>query len=152
MTEPWAAQPGPDRDQPLDTPFVPVRGRRVALGVALAAMVVFGGVAFVANAWRPGDRMIVFGIGLLIALLMWRYASIRAVCTRDGLRVRNLIVTREVRYADVEAVRFHDGDPWPYLQLAEGDDLAVMAIQRSDGPRSRREAQRLIDVIELGRA
>lgn len=151
MTEPASPDEGARPDRAIDAPFVPVRGRRMATGVAVLALLIFAMVAVVANAWQPGDRMVLFGFGVLIALLMWRYASIRAVVTDHGLRVRNLVLTREVEWDQVEAIRFADGDPWPYLQMGDGDDLAIMAIQRSDGARSRDEAQRLIDLIELRR-
>jgi len=43
--------------------------------------------------------------------------------------------------------------PWPTLELNDTDTLAVMAIQRSDGPRSLAEAARLNALIQgLGEA
>ena len=44
-------------------------------------------------------------------------------------------------------MRFSQGMPWPRIDLADGLDMAVMAIQRSDGPVSVDEAQRLADLV-----
>ena len=50
-----------------------------------------------------------------------------------GLTVRNLMLTRTVTWDEVIEVRFPDGAPWVTLELDDGDELAVMAIQRADG-------------------
>jgi hypothetical protein len=50
-------------------------------------------------------------------------------------------------------IEFGQGMPWPTLELNDTDTLAVMAIQRSDGPRSLAEAARLNALIQgLGEA
>ena len=47
----------------------------------------------------------------------------------------------------VTEIGFSDGMPWVRLDLADGDEQSVMAIQRADGHRSVEEAQRLADLI-----
>ena len=50
-------------------------------------------------------------------------------------------------------VQFGHGMPWPTLELNDADTLAVMAIQRSDGPRSIQESARLNALVKgLGEA
>ena len=102
-------------------------GRHGCLGAA-------GPSATSSASWRSGSRLAAF---------LWRYASIRAVPDADGLTVRNLIVTRRVAWDEVVEVRFAEGAPWVSLELADADELAVMAVQRADGPVARAEAQRL---------
>ena len=134
-------------------PFVPVRGRRVALATAVVSVVMFGVLAVVVPAaYQPGgslpDSLALFGFGVAVAALMWRYASLRAVPSERGLLVRNLASTRSLEWAEIVAVRFSGGDPWVTLDLDDGETLAVMAIQKADGAHARAEAGRLAALVQ----
>lgn len=101
--------------------------------------------------WVPGvgalDRVGFAAVGLGIAGLLYRQATVAAVPTADGLRVRNLFLTRQLAWPEIVNVRLGD-DPWVRLDLADGDTLSVMGIQRSDGPqRVHAEASRLADLV-----
>ncbi len=140
-------------------PFVSRRARLVATVMGVLALVVFGGMAVLlpANAglttWQGGDRVLVALIGVLIALGCWRYATIRALPTPQGLTVRNLVVTRRVDWAQVIGVQFGGGAPWVTLELDDTDTIAVMAIQRADGALAEQEAVRLAGLVrDLGEA
>ncbi len=127
----------------------------MALGFAVGSVVVFGVLAIFVpgtgiKGWGVTDSLLLFGFGLLIALFMWRLAALRAVPSRSGLLVRNILVSRAVRWSDVRAVRFAGGDPWVLLQLADGDELAVMAVQKADGERGRADARRLAALVQAG--
>jgi hypothetical protein len=50
--------------------------------------------------------------------------------------VRNIVGTRQVPWEIVREVAFRDGSPWAMLELADDDQLAVLAVQASDGPRA----------------
>ncbi len=135
--------------------FRPRRGRIVATTFAVAVVVVFTGVALAApgGAWSPFDRVIVVLFGLVIAWFLLRYARIRAVPTRERLVVHNLLTTRTLEWSEIVSVEFAGADPWVSLDLADTEELAVMAIQRADGPRARREAARLATLVAaLGEA
>ena len=93
------------------------------------------------------DQLTCIGIGVGVAALMSRYATIHARPTTEGLYVRNLGPGELVPWEQITAVRFSQGMPWPRIDLADGLDMAVMAIQRSDGAGSVDEAQRLADLI-----
>jgi len=137
----------------IDATFRPRRGRVMATGMAGAVVVVFVGVAVLIPApaaggsWSVADRSLLAVLGLAIASLLWRFASIRAVPGGDGIRVRNLVTTRVVRWAEIEAVRFPEGDPWVSLDLVDTEILAVMAVQRADGEYGQQEAQRLATLV-----
>jgi hypothetical protein len=127
--------------------------------MGVLSLVVFGALALLlpANAglttWHPADRALVAGIGVVIALVCWRYATIRAVPNLDGLLVRNLVLTRTVTWSQVIDVEFGGGAPWVTLELDDTDTLAVMAIQRADGQSAMAEAQRLAGLVrDLGEA
>lgn len=135
--------------------FRPRRGRYVATTFAALVVGVFTTVAIVAPGaeWRPFDRVMLILFGLLIAWFLLRYARIRAVPSRETLVVRNLLTTRTLEWSEIVSVEFAGADPWVSLDLADTDELAVMAIQKADGPRARREAARLAALVAaLGEA
>ena len=68
--------------------------------------------------------------------------------TRQGLTVRNLVLTRTVSWDSVVDLRFSGGDPWVTIELDDTDTLAVMAIQKADGVFARAEASRLAALIQ----
>jgi MFS family permease len=135
-------------------PFRPRRGRRVALASALVSVLTFGIIAVFlpdpahGGNWQVGDKIFFAGVGLAIALMLWRFAAIRAVPTRAGLRVRNLMLTRTVEWGEIVDLRFSGGDPWVVVELDDTDTLAVMAIQKSDGDFGRAEARRLAALVQ----
>ncbi len=102
------------------------------------------------GSFGPGDRVMMFAMGAMIGLFLWRYVGIRAVPDERGIYVRNLILSRRVEWPEVEAVRFHGGAAWPVLALHDGDEVAVMAVQKADGPRASAEATRLATLAQLG--
>jgi Bacterial PH domain len=136
--------------------FRPRRGRKVATGVAIAALLIFtvGAISLpqgdpLFGGWTIIDRLMLVLIGVVIAALMWRYASIRAVPSREGLVVRNLFTTRRLTWPQIIRVQFGGGAPWVTLDLDDTDTVAVMAIQKADGSFSRTEAGRLSALVQV---
>ena len=138
-------------------PFVPRRGRQVALGFAVASVLLFTALAVVIpttgmRGWALTDSLLMLGFGVLIAAAMWRFAALRAVPSASGLVVRNVLLSRTLAWDDVARVRFAGGDPWVVLDLTDGDQLAVMAVQKADGEFGRAQAQRLVALVQAGRS
>ncbi len=151
MSDPTPTDAGPAHPRGPDAPFRPRRGRVLPLVMAGIAVVVCTVVAVgmgASGAWRVGDQLALVGLGLALAAFLGRYASIRAVPDEAGLTVRNLMLTRTVTWDEVIEVRFPDGAPWVSLELDDGDELAVMAIQRADGHVARDEALRLARIVD----
>ena len=149
MTDPAPAPPPTPAD--AQAPFRPRRGRILPLVLASVAVVVCTIVAIgmgAAGEWQVGDQLALVGLGLGLAAFLGRYASIKAVPDGSGLTVRNLMLTRTVTWDEVIEVRFPDGAPWVTLELDDGDELAVMAIQRADGQLGRDEALRLARIVD----
>lgn len=125
----------------------------MALTFQWGSLALFAALALVLPAtaggavWSPGDRVMFFLIGVAIAWVAHRYASIVAVPSREGLVVRNLLLTRTLAWPEVVGVRFAGGDPWVSLDLSDADTVAVMAIQKADGPVARQEAARLAALV-----
>ncbi len=148
--------------QSSDDPFRPFRSRRgrvVALVLGSLSVLVFVGLGLLLPAqgglteWHAPDRVLVASMGLAIGGLCWRYATIRAVPTREGLLVRNLFTTRRLDWPQVLRVQYGSGAPWVTLDLDDTDTLAVMAIQRADGAAANVEASRLAALVQaLGEA
>ena len=135
--------------------FRPVSGRWVAAVAALASLVIFTLVAIyspmplrVDPALELANRISVGVIGVLLALFLSRYAVIRAEPSPSGLRVVNLVRSHDLEWAQIVRVGFSGGSPWAVLELTDTEEVAVMAIQRADGERARREASRLAALIE----
>ena len=141
MTEPFA-------------PFRPHRGRAVAWGFVVASVVVFGGLALLMpttgyQGWSAWDSLMLLGFGVLLALALARFARLQALPDEYGIVIRNVLVTRRVVWGQVRRVRFAGGDAWAWLDLVDGEEVAVMAIQRSDGEYGRAEASRLAALVQV---
>ncbi len=139
----------PDRAQ-LYAPFRPRLARTVSLVLAVAMVV--GALALVIPLWDyfgTGSAIGVLLVGFAIAWFCWREASVRADVDERGITVRNLVVTRRLEWAQVVAVRFGQGRPWVQLDLSDGDVLAVMGVQQSDGDRAAAEAGRMAALVAI---
>ena len=136
--------------------FRPRQGRRVALTMAVLSVLIFSGGALslprvdpVVGGWDVVDRLMLASCGLAVAAALWRFASIRAVPSRRGLVVRNLLTTRTLQWAQIIRVQFGGGAPWVSVDLADTDTVAVMAIQKAEGARGRAEAARLSALVQV---
>ncbi|MGB5951455.1 MAG: PH domain-containing protein [Ornithinimicrobium sp.] len=115
-------------------------------------MVAFGVLAVRAPAsgevgWSNADRVMTGCFGLALAALLWRFASLRAIPSKSGLKVFNLIRTHDLEWARIIGVGYSGGSPWAVLECSDTEEIAVMAIQRSDGDRARQEASRLAALV-----
>jgi hypothetical protein len=124
--------------------------------MAVFSLLVFTGGAFslpavdpLYSGWDLTDRLLVVLCGVAVAAAMWRYASIRAVPSPQGLVIRNLITTRRLEWAQIVRVQFGGGAPWVSVDLDDTDTVAVMAIQKADGPSGRAEAARLSALVQV---
>jgi hypothetical protein len=131
-------------------PFRPVRGRRTALGFAIAQAVVLVALAAVLPGAGWFDWIGFVAVAAAIGGVLLRFAQLRADPSPAGLAVRNLVHREDLRWEQIVSVRFGDGDPWVMLDLSDGRLLAVMAIQRADGARALGEARRLATLVAAG--
>ena len=136
--------------------FRPRRGRRMALMMAVLSLLIFAGGAVLLpwvdplfGGWGVLDRMLLVSCGVAVSTLLWRFASIRAVPSTQGLVIRNLITTRSVEWAQIVRVLFGGGAPWVSVDLDDTDTVAVMAIQKADGAFGQSEAARLSALVQV---
>lgn len=133
--------------------FRPRRSRIVSIVTAIAVVLVFGIVAFTiphggVTGWNTPDSAALFVFGVAVAAFLLRYALVRATPTPEGLHVQNLVVSRDIDWAEIVNVQFGGGAPWLVLELSDTETMAVMAVQRSDGASATAEAQRLAALVE----
>jgi MFS family permease len=138
----------------LHAPFRSRRGRAVAWVAAIGqavALVVSATILPWSGPFTVGwyDRAGFLVVAALIGWGLYRLAEVGADPSESGLVVRNVLLTRRLEWAEVVSLRFGPGDPWVILDISDGDTLAVMAIQRADGPRATAEATRLATLIAL---
>ncbi len=138
----------------LYAPFRPRLAR--AVSAALTVLVLVGTVVLVVALPRIGpagysalDRGGIAVVGAGIAWFCYRQATVRALVDEQGVVVRNLATTLRVAWPEIVSVRFGQGRPWVQLDLADGDTLAVMGVQRSDGELAERQARRMASLVAL---
>nr|WP_246314332.1 PH domain-containing protein [Kineococcus aurantiacus] len=100
------------------------------------------------SGWTGQDTLSAVVFAALCAGILLRLVTVRARVTDDALVVRNVVFTRRVEWDAVVAVRFGGADPWLTLDTDDGENLAVMAVQRADGEHAKAEALRLARLVE----
>jgi Bacterial PH domain len=125
----------------------PRRGRLVAHGLGVLTFVVIAVVALVMPTFRPVDRasLIVLGGGVAAALYFFGRCQLRA--GPEGLTVVNVLRTTTLEWAEIIDAHMEPGEPWPTLDLADGNTIAAMGIQAADGERGRQALAQLRSLI-----
>lgn len=117
---------------------VPRRLRRVCVGAGLAIIAAFLVIAFllkdsaIGTEFTTADQVGIGGLGVLIAAgigLLGR-PSVRA--DAKGIHVQNIVVSHDLPWQVVRAVRFGDGAPWATLDLEDDEEISVLAVQAVD--------------------
>lgn len=134
--------------------FRPRLARYVSIVLGTVTVVTLVALAVTLPGTGPGaarapDRLGIALVGVAIGWFLYRQATVSVVADGAGLAVRNLIVSRWVEWAEIVSVRFGEGRPWVQLDLSDGDTLAVMGIQRSDGARAITSARLLATLLEF---
>lgn len=116
-----------------------VRVAATVLGAMLLALVVVVWIAWGAEtraSFTWGQRVTLFGLGLL-ALVAW-HALVRTRVSADvrGLTVVNGYRRREFEWSQVVGVNLRRGAPWAGLDLSDGTSVSIVGIQGSDGQRA----------------
>lgn len=134
----------------------PKRGRIVAIVLAVVVFVAFSYAAITVPGrqgekgdWSILDRAMIFALGAAIAWFIWRFATIKAIPAQDGIVVRNLLITRRLAWPEIVRMQFGGAAPWAHLDLIDADTVAVMAIQKADGPYGQALASRLAALVHV---
>ena len=130
----------------------PRRARIFCYAVALLLMVVLCVVAAIlphdgAREWNLPSRLGVIGVGIPIAYFLHRHANVQIIAREDDLEIVNLFQRHRLQWGEILAVRLRRGDPWVFLDLSNGETIAAMGIQGSDGEAAPRAARALADLV-----
>jgi len=111
--------------------------------MAAAVVVTFAVLAFLLGNTRsegvvfgPSDQVAMLVLGLIVAGGVLVVARPSVTADVRGLRVRNILVSHDVPWEAVREVAFRDGSPWAVLELADDDQVALLAIQAADRERA----------------
>ncbi|MBB6121472.1 PH domain-containing protein [Nocardiopsis algeriensis] len=128
--------------------------RWVAYGLALLIVATLAVLAaLLPENWSATDRVMLVGMGLLIAAGLHLMARPRLVAGEDSVTVVNSIRTHVLSWAEIVDIRMPVGEPWPSVDLSDGTTLAVMGIQSADGETARRGVEEFRDLLrERGEA
>jgi hypothetical protein len=117
----------------------PQRLRRVCWLSAAAIVAVFVAFGGMLNGrpgsgmvFHAGDRLAVGGIGVVAALAVLSLTRPRVEADEHRIRIRNVLGSYDLPWEVVSAVRFDATSPWVVLDLADDDEVAVMAVQAVD--------------------
>jgi PH (Pleckstrin Homology) domain-containing protein len=135
----------------------PRKARIVAFGIAavvtlvvllLALLLPWGG----GRPFGVSDRIGIVAIGAVVVAVLVREGLVKLTADDQGLFVVNLFRKHRLDWSDVESVSLRRGDPWLMLDLADGERLAVMGIQSTDGPSARAAAAEVAALVARRRS
>lgn len=134
------------------TVFRPVRARIVVYATAAAVLGTMVVLAFLLpssphSGWNLESRLGVVAVGAAGALLLHRLASVRVEASDDGVLVVNVVHRRRLEWAEIVGVRLLRDDAWMMLDLADGQAMAAMGVQKSEGERGERQARQFARMV-----
>lgn len=130
MSDP-AAEFGPGRPPVPELPvtFRPVRTRIVLLTTGFLLFAVITTVALLLEVLGPAERLsFVLTAALFLGVLVL-LSRPRVTADADGVTVVNLLTGRRLAWPEILRVNLRSGDPWVFLDLADGTSYPAMGIQ-----------------------
>jgi hypothetical protein len=128
---------------PAAVTAVPRRLRRACAATAFVVVVVMVVVGVLLKSsstgtmsFKTSDQVAMVVLGLIIAAGLLALGRPRVDADAEGIRVRNVLGGYRFPWDFVRAVRFERSSAWASLALANGDEIALMAVQATDGERA----------------
>ena len=132
--------PAAERPAPSSVSAVP---RRLRLACAVTAAVIVGvmvvvGVLLKSSStgvvsFHTSDQVAMIVLGVVLGAGVLALGRPRLDADADGVRVRNVLASYRLSWDMVRGVRFERSAQWATLELANGDEIAVLALQAGDG-------------------
>jgi hypothetical protein len=119
----------------------PRRTRRVCWVLAGVVVVVFavlgtvlsGSTGDVTGAvFQRSDKIAMAILGVLVAAGILVFARPRVIADEHSIKIRNIISQYDLPWSIVQAVKFDRGSPWASVDLSDGDNLPIIAVQAAD--------------------
>ena len=98
------------------------------------------------------DQFAIGGLGLILGLGLLALGRSRVDADADGIRFRNIALGHELPWTVVRAVAFERKSPWASLQLRNGDEVALFAIQAVDKQHAVRAVEGLRALLAAAQA
>lgn len=132
---------------PLPMSWRPRMGRLVPYGLGVLSFAAIVVVALAMPTFGPGDRAALVVLGAAVAGALYFFGRCQLRAGPGGLTVVNVLRTTTLDWAEIVDARMEPGEPWPTLDLADGQTIAAMGIQAADGERSREALAQLRALI-----
>ncbi|RRS01841.1 PH domain-containing protein [Glycomyces terrestris] len=115
------------------------------LSFTLGSATVEGGAVTIA------DQAAMIGLGVIGAGIALSFLRLRVRADDKGIEVRNVTSTRFFPWQVVTAVNFTDKMTWATVELADDDEMSIMAVQVSDKERALAAIKHLRALLEQSR-
>ncbi|MFC0598802.1 PH domain-containing protein [Streptomyces palmae] len=119
--------PAPLPDLPVT--FRPTRTRAVLLTIGVVLFAVITAIALTLSRLNPGEKVSFIFTGALFFCGLLMLSRPKVVADQEGVTVVNLVSVHRLAWPQVLRVNLRVGDPWVYLDLADGTSLAALGIQ-----------------------
>lgn len=135
----------------------PRRTRQACVAMAIllvAGFAVIGALlkrSTAGTAFQTSDQFAMLGLGIVIALGVLSFARPRVYADAERIKIRNIVVSHDLRWEVVEAVHFEDGAAWASLELHDDETVAILAIQAVDKERAVVAVRGLRALLEASR-
>ncbi|WP_143034668.1 PH domain-containing protein [Glycomyces sambucus] len=117
-----------------------------ALSFTLGSTTVEGGAVTIA------DQAAMIGLGVIGAGIALSFLRLRVRADEKGVEVRNVTATRFFPWQVVTAINFTDKMTWATVELADDDEMSIMAVQVSDKERAVAAIKHLRALLEQSRS
>jgi hypothetical protein len=138
------------------------RPRKSRIGAWIGAAVAFGG--FTALSFTLGnqtyeggavtwvDQIAMIGLGVIGAGIALAFLRLRVRADAKGIEVTNVASKRYFPWQVVTAINFTDKMTWATVELADDDEMSIMAVQVSDKARAVAAIKHLRALMEQSRS
>jgi hypothetical protein len=121
-------------------------GGFTALSFTLGSQTVEGG----AVTWADQAGMI--GLGVIGAGIILSFLRLRVRADEKGIEVTNVAQKRYFPWQVVSAINFTDKMTWATVELADDDEMSIMAVQITDKDRAVAAIKHLRALLEQSRS
>ncbi len=103
------------------------------------------------GAIHPADQVAMIGLGLIGGAVILVFLRLRVRADEHGIEVRNVASTHRLPWGVVMDISVPHRVQWATLELADDEEIAVMAIQRTDRQRAVAAVKHLRALLEQSR-
>jgi hypothetical protein len=134
-----------DAEQPVPPAVhaVPRQLRLICAVVAAVIVVVMVVVGLLLTSSSTGvvsfhtsDQIAMIVLGLVLGAGVLALGRPRVDADAEGVRIRNILGSYDLPWEMIRGVRFGRNEQWASLELANGDEIAVLGLQAGDGERA----------------